>query len=59
MGTCNVCPPGDNSVPDVEALDHLRVFHPDVYGDGPEVWPDGLVVVYDMTLEPIDFEEHN
>jgi hypothetical protein len=56
MGTCYVCPPEDNHVPDEEFLDHLRVLHPDVYGDGPERWPDGSVVVYDMTLDPADFD---
>lgn len=39
-----------------EVLEHLRLFHPDEYGDGPEMWPDGTVVIYDATLEPHDFE---
>lgn len=56
MATCHVCPPGDNRVPDDEMVDHLRVVHPEVYGDGPERWPDGSVVVYDQTLQPADFE---
>jgi hypothetical protein len=55
MGTCFVCPEGDRDVPDVELLDHLRLLHPDVWGDGPLRWPDGRVVVYDTTLEPGDF----
>jgi hypothetical protein len=40
---------------DAEMLDHLRVVHPDVWGDGPQRWPDGRIVVYDATLEPGDF----
>ena len=55
MATCHVCPPGDQQVPDEEMDDHLRVVHPELYGDGPERWPDGRVVVYDTTLEPGDF----
>lgn len=55
MAICFVCPPGDNTVPDSEMVDHLRLIHPDVYGDGPECWPDGSVVVVDCTLEPEDF----
>jgi len=55
MATCFVCPPGDQDIPDVEMLDHLRVIHPDVYGDGPERWCDGRIVVHDTTLEPGDF----
>lgn len=38
-----------------EVNDHLRVVHPCVYGDGPERWPDGQIVVYDQTLEPSEF----
>jgi hypothetical protein len=55
MATCHVCPPGDQNVPDDDMLDHLRVMHPDLWGDGPERWPDGSVVVYDTTLEPGEF----
>ncbi|HEY3259622.1 MAG TPA: hypothetical protein VGJ95_05025 [Pseudonocardiaceae bacterium] len=55
MATCHVCPPGCQNVPDDDMLDHLRVIHPDLYGDGPERWPDGRVVIVDMTLEPDDF----
>lgn len=38
-----------------DILEHLRLLHPDAYGDGPEQWPDGTVVIYDTTLEPDDF----
>lgn len=41
------------SVPEI--LEHLRVLHPDLYGDGPDRWPDGRIAVYDTTLEPRDF----
>ncbi|MET0416022.1 MAG: hypothetical protein ABW022_08380 [Actinoplanes sp.] len=55
MATCHVCPPDDSNVPDEELYDHLRVIHPDLFGSGPERWPDGEIVVHDMTLEPGDF----
>jgi hypothetical protein len=44
-GTCEVC--GDPIIPGTlnDILDHLRVMHPDVYGDGPEMWPDGGPVI--------------
>ena len=57
MATCFVCPPDDNAVPDWEMVDHLRLIHPDVYGDGPQRWPDGSVVVVDCTLTPAEFVE--
>ena len=40
-----------------DGLDHLRVMHPHQYGDGPDMWPDGTLVVIDQTLEPTDFSE--
>lgn len=43
-GHCNVC---DEPVPSDELLDHLRVVHPEQYGDGPERWPDGGLVIHD------------
>lgn len=54
---CGLC---DWEQPDAEggleaSNDHLRVMHPDEYGDGPERWPDGSLVVYDDTLEPGEF----
>lgn len=55
MATCHACPPEDQFVPDYDMLDHLRVHHPDLYGDGPERWPDGQVVIHDMTLAVGDF----
>ncbi len=50
MAHCNLCgedtPVSDNMHADMEALfDHLRVMHPEVYGDGPGRWPDGGLVV--------------
>jgi len=53
MGHCLLC---DEHVNDADLLDHLRVLHPDEYGDGPERWPDGEIVFYDQTLEPGEFE---
>lgn len=53
MARCLVCPYGQE-IPDVELLDHLRLLHPDVYGDGPLRWPDGRLVVYDVTPTPGD-----
>lgn len=50
-GRCNLC---DEPVPSMELLDHLRVLHPDAYGDGPERWPDGGVVVHEE-LDPGEF----
>lgn len=52
MARCEVC---WEEVPDVDILDHLRVMHPDDYGYGPDVWPDGKPVVLDLTLMPEDF----
>lgn len=51
--TCLVCQPPQ--VIGVRILDHLRLFHPDQYGDGPACWPDGELVITDTTLEPGDF----
>lgn len=39
-----------------QIVDHLRVIHPDQYGDGPALWPDGGPVIHDETLEPGDFQ---
>lgn len=50
--TCDLC---REQVPAADILDHLRVLHPGVYGDGPATWPDGSPVVVDVTLEPGDF----
>ncbi|MFJ1539317.1 hypothetical protein ACIODS_12310 [Micromonospora chalcea] len=54
MVTCNLCPPDDNHVHADSILDHLRLMHPDEYGDGPARWPDGGNVVVDTTIEPDD-----
>jgi len=56
MGSCFVCSPAAE-VGDRMLVDHLQLFHSDVYGSGPERWPDGSVVVVDVTLEPSDFKE--
>jgi hypothetical protein len=57
---CELCGHEDKTaadiLDDVRLMDdHLRVMHPDEYGDGPERWPDGSVVLHDETLEPEDF----
>jgi hypothetical protein len=54
--TCHLCPEGDNVVDDHAVLDHLRVVHPDQYGDGPTRWPDGQHVIVDATLDSGDFQ---
>lgn len=59
MATCHVCPPGEQNLPDAEMTDHLRLIHPDLWGDGPERWPDGQIVVHDTTLEPRDFTDRS
>lgn len=51
MVTCNLCPPPDNTVPADDLLDHVRLFHPDV-------WDEGLDVV-DMTLDRNDGRERS
>jgi hypothetical protein len=59
--TCELCghhelPESGDMAGDLQLMDdHLRVMHPDVYGDGPERWPDGGIVVHDATIEPEDF----
>lgn len=50
MGVCNLC--GDTP-DDADLLEHLRVIHPDDYGDGPTRWPDGRIVVVDQTADTI------
>lgn len=35
-------------------VDHIRVMHPDLYGDGPERWPDGGLVIHDDDPDPSD-----
>lgn len=51
---------GDQESRDIEqTVEHLRVMHPEQYGDGPERWPDGSLVVYDQTLEPEEFNGCN
>lgn len=53
-GWCSLCP---GPVPTHDLLGHLRVMHPAEYGNGPERWPDGGLVVYDTTLTPREFGE--
>jgi hypothetical protein len=53
--TCLPCQPPE--VISADILGHLRLFHPDTYGDGPDRWPDGGLVVVDQALEPGDFTE--
>jgi hypothetical protein len=55
MGICLVCVP-EQPMSDLDLLDHLRLMHPDVYGDGFERWADGRIVVYDTTLQPGEFD---
>lgn len=58
---CNLCgheekPESGDMAGDLALMnDHLRVIHPEEYGDGPERWPDDSIVIYDDTLEPGDF----
>jgi hypothetical protein len=59
MGTCHLCPPDDNQVPDGQGMEHLRLMHPAEYGDGPDRWPDGETVTVDRTLDPTDFESED
>jgi hypothetical protein len=51
-GHCHLC---HAEVAGGEGLEHLRLMHPDRYGDGPQRWPDGSLVVLDATLEPGEF----
>lgn len=55
--TCLLCQPhAAMAAPAI--LDHLRLMHPDAYGDGFVHWlhwPDGVMVVIDETLQPSDF----
>lgn len=46
---CHLCPV---EIPGWWALfDHMRLFHPDADAV-PEVWPDGRVVVEDLSCAP-------
>jgi hypothetical protein len=54
--TCLLCQPHE-LVGAGDILEHLRLLHPDAYGDGFMRWPDGRLVVVDLTLEPADFTE--
>lgn len=52
---CELC--GENTADAPTMLDHLRLNHPDDYGDGPDYWPDGRPVVIDQTLTPEQFDQ--
>lgn len=59
---CGLCGEHDTTPKDMAEdvalmMDHLRLFHPEHYGDGPERWPDGGVVLHDETIDPGDFGE--
>jgi hypothetical protein len=48
-GHCHVC---EEPVTTHDLLGHLRVMHPDEYGDGPITWPDGGVLIEeDLSIE--------
>jgi hypothetical protein len=51
--TCLLCQPPEEAGAGI--LEHLRIFHPEAYDDGFMRWPDGRLVVVDLTLEPDDF----
>jgi len=59
--TCDICghhevPESGNMMDDIQLMDdHLRVMHPDLYGEGPERWPDGGIVIHDADPRPEDF----
>ena len=44
-GKCEVCGDAINPGGPEDIIDHLRVVHPELYGDGPERWPDGALVI--------------
>lgn len=50
---CRLCGDSEPRSPQ-QILDHFRVVHPDVYGDGPERWPDGALVVEFEPSTPAD-----
>ncbi len=62
-GHCDICDedvprpgdPHDESTDGMVLVDHIRVMHPDQYGDGPELWPDGGPVIIDKSAfdEPL------
>jgi len=53
QATCLLCQPPE--VIGSGILEHLLLIHPDVYGDGPDRWPDGGLVIVDQSLEPGHF----
>jgi hypothetical protein len=55
MAACHACPAGDNTLPDRDILDHVRLAHPALWDGGPDTWPDGALVVVDVDPEPDDF----
>lgn len=57
--TCGLCGEEVDAYAGVDLLHHLRQFHPDHFDSDIdfERWPDGEVVVEDLTLAPQDFTE--
>lgn len=46
-GHCHLC---RDDFPDI--VEHLRLLHPEEYGEGPDRWPDGSLVAL---MDPDDF----
>lgn len=57
MLTCHLCPPGRQDIPAEQILDHLRMRHPQVWDDGPPVWPNGQPIIVDCDLLGADHTE--
>jgi hypothetical protein len=53
MAYCALC---NEHLPIIEILNHVRVFHPNDYGDGIDVWPDGNPVIIDTDPSPHEVE---
>lgn len=53
-GHCHLC---DEDVPTSDLLGHLRVLHPNIYGNGPERWPDGAPVLEEGHISMATFED--
>lgn len=51
LGHCHLC---HDDIPSLDLLGHLRVLHPEVYGDGPAVWPDGGPVIDCSEVAEVD-----
>lgn len=57
-GICHHC---NEPVAGEDILNHLRLVHPDVYGDGPPRWPDGslAIAITPATVEPFEKTEED